>query len=92
MKDLEALSYNIRYRVWGQKHSQGTISWIHCLQHQGLVDAKRKLLQSGYHPPCVYHLSTWCHRTWPNLPGLPPPYLHTTSDQRQEVGVAWERG
>ena len=22
-------------------------------------------------PPCVYPLSTWCNRMWPNLPGLP---------------------
>ena len=20
--------------------------------------------------PCVYHLCTWCHHTWPDLPGL----------------------
>ena len=33
----------------------------------------------GYCPLCVYLLSTWCNRTWPNLPGLPPPYLHIAS-------------
>ena len=38
------------------------------------------------------HVSTWCHRTWPNLPGLPPPYLHPASDQMMSVGVAWEQG
>ena len=27
-----------------------------------------------------------------NLPGFPPPYLHTVSDQILEVGTAWERG
>ena len=41
----------------------------------------------GHHPPCVYHLSTWCHHTWPNLPGLPPPYLHTASDQILKDGM-----
>ena len=43
-------------------------------------------------PPCVYLLSTWHNRTWLNLPGLPPLYLHTVSDQILEVGTAWERG
>ena len=26
----------------------------------------------------------------PNLPGLPPPYLHTASEQILEVGTVWE--
>ena len=26
------------------------------------------------------------------LLGLPPPFLHTTSDQKLEAGMAWERG
>ena len=38
----------------------------------------------GHRPPCVFLL---CNRTWPNLPGLPPPYLHTVSDQILEVGM-----
>jgi len=46
----------------------------------------------GHRPPYVYHLSTWRNGTWSNLPGLPPPYLHTVSDQILEVGTAWERG
>ena len=25
-------------------------------------------------------------------PGLPPPFLHTASDQKLEAGTAWERG
>ena len=45
-----------------------------------------------HRPLCVYLPSTWRNRTWPNLPGLPPPYLHTVSDQILEVGTAWERG
>jgi len=43
-------------------------------------------------PPCVYPLSTGHNHTWPNLPGLPPSYLHTESDQILEVGTDWERG
>ena len=27
----------------------------------------------------------------PNLPSLPPPYLHTASDPRLEVRTTWER-
>jgi len=43
-------------------------------------------------PPCVYPLTTWSNHMWPNLPGLPPLYLHTASDQILEVGTAWEWG
>ena len=35
-------------------------------------------------PPHVYP-----HMT---LPGPPPLFLHTTSDQKLEAGTAWERG
>ena len=41
--------------------------------------------------PCVYVLPS-VYLTWPNLPGLPPPYLHTASNQILEVGTAWEQG
>jgi len=37
-------------------------------------------------PPCV---STLIHCAWPDLPGLPPPYLHPASDQ---VGTIEEQG
>ena len=42
----------------------------------------KKVLQDSFiwhYPPCVYSLSSWCHHTWPNLPGLPPSCLHTTN-------------
>ena len=39
-------------------------------------------------PPHVYLTS----RMWLFLPGLPPLFLHTVSDQKLEVGTAWERG
>jgi len=29
------------------------------------------------------------HHTWPNLPGLPPPYLHTANDPILEVKMPW---
>jgi len=31
--------------------------------------------EPGYKGYCVYHLSTWCPRTWPYLSGFPPPYF-----------------
>ena len=30
--------------------------------------------------------------TWEDSPGLPPPFLHTASDQKLEVRKAWEQG
>ena len=36
-------------------------------------------------PLCVYPLSTQCHHMWWNLPGPPPPFLHTTSNQKMET-------
>ena len=56
----------------------------------GTVQHETEITTVGYCPPCVYHLFTWCNCTWPNLPVLPPPYLHTVSNQILEVGTAWE--
>jgi len=59
------------------------------------MDITRKgfnILRQALPLVCLWHLSTWYHCTWPDLPDLPPPYLHTASDQRLEVGVAWEWG
>ena len=58
----------------------------------GTVRHEKGITTIGHRPLCVYYLSTWCNCTWPNLPGLPPPYSHTVSDQILEVGMAWERG
>ena len=55
----------------------------------------KRATQKGFEFPWwapPYLLSTWRNRTWPNLPGLPPPYLHTVRDQILEVGMAWKRG
>ena len=46
----------------------------------------------GHHPPlclpsCVPDVA---HMTL--SPGLPPPLLHTASDQKLEAEMAWERG
>jgi len=38
--------------------------------------------------PCVYPLSTWYHRMWPNIPGC----LHICILQTLKVEMAWERG
>jgi len=53
---------------------------------------KRGLLQLGTPPPFLPVCLLFVYRTWPDLPGLPPPCLHTASGQRLEVGVAWEQG
>jgi len=39
-------------------------------------------------------VSTFClpDVTTRDVPGLPPPYLHTVSDQILEVRTGWERG
>jgi len=58
--------------------------------HNGLTRSRN--YSGGVLPPRVYFLSTWRHRTWPNLSDLLPTYLHTANDQRLEAGVAWERG
>jgi len=52
----------------------------------GTVRLEMGITTVGHRPPCVYLLSTWHNCTWPNLPGLPPPYLHIVSDQILEVG------
>ena len=41
-------------------------------------------------PLCVLPSVYLTYRTLPNLPGLPPPYLYTASNQIREVGAAWE--
>ena len=42
----------------------------------------------GHRPPHIYLIS----RTRFFLLGLPPPFLHTASNQKLEAGTAWERG
>jgi len=48
------------------------------------VQHETGMITVGYCPPCIYPLSTSHHgdHMWPNLPGLPPPYLHTARDWR----------
>ena len=46
----------------------------------------------GHRPPHIYSHVYLTSRTWLFLPGLPPPFLHTASDQKLEAGTAWERG
>ena len=49
------------------------------------IQCETGIITVGHRPLCVYPLSTWCHCTWPDLPGIPSPYLHTVSNQRLEV-------
>ena len=46
----------------------------------------KKGLRDPPPPVCLPFVYTWCIHMWPNLPGLPPPYLHTASNQILEVG------
>lgn len=59
------------------------------------------IITVGYHPTCIqhlftylrsYHLSIWHHCTWPDLPGLHLPCLHTSSDQGLETAKTWKQG
>jgi len=43
---------------------------------------------NGHHPPHVYLTSCM----WLFFLGLSPPFLHTSSNQKLEVGTAWEQG
>ena len=61
--------------------------YVNALGSNSWTDITRKGFE--IFPP---HLSTWHHCSWPNLPDLPPPYLHTASNQRLVVGMAWEWG
>ena len=60
---------------------------LSCQIHAGTNWHETGIITVGHCPLCVYPLSTWCHCTWPDLPGLPPPYLHTASDQILAVGT-----
>ena len=49
-------------------------------------------LETGYMKCTIRHcprVSTWHHHTWPDLPGLPPPYLNTANNEILEVVKAW---
>ena len=37
----------------------------------GLNQRETGILTVGHRPLCVYHLSTWRHHTWPDLPAFP---------------------
>ena len=81
MKDLEAL--NVHHRFGGQKRFQGGIDTVR--HHNARPDCKMRIIMvprmSTIYLPDVI--------TQPNLPRLPPVYLHTASNQILEVGMAW---
>jgi len=71
----------------------------HCLANTLASSPWTDSTRNGSETLCHPHVSTLClpditayNCTWPNLPGLPPPYLHTASNLILEVGTAWERG
>ena len=78
--------------IWKAASIQFIVNTVHCSQSQGTGQFETGIITVGHCPPCVHNLSTQCHGTWPDLPGLLPQYLHTTSDQILEVGTAWELG
>ena len=91
MRNLKALSCAIGPRAGGQSISKAVS--IPSVIHSARDDLTPNRNYYCWAPPqCVHHLSIWRNRTWPNLPGLPPLYLHTVSDQVLEVGTAWEWG
>ena len=53
---------------WRAEHEQGSVNTIHHSWHQEWFNTKWELLWSG---TASHMLSTWCHRTWPDLP-VPP--------------------
>ena len=67
-----------------QYHSSFTVPRMVWHEMENITDMHR--------PPCVYPQSTWCNYIWPNLPGLPPLYLHTANDQILEAETPWEWG
>ena len=70
------------------KHS--TFKFIQTLQPQVFgqdITRRTSRFFIGHRPPHVYLTS--CMGFF--LPGLPPPFLHTASDQKLEAGTAWER-
>jgi len=82
----ESRSPFLYYRLEARAQCQSHPSFI----VPGMVRHETAITTVRHRPPCVYLLSTWRNHTWRNLPGLPPPYLHTVSDQILEVGTAWE--
>jgi len=92
MKDIRALSSNIHPRIGGMsvREAASTLFAVH--NSRRLVEVKWKLLRSGSAPGCpssVYLMSL--HVTITYLSDLTPPYYHSLSAQRLEVGTALEQ-
>jgi len=89
MKDIKDLSSNIRPRIGGMivHKAASTLFAVH--NSRRLVDVKWKLLQSGSSPLGVHLLCTYLMSS--HMTSLTPPYFHSASDQRLEVGTAWEQ-
>ena len=86
-----AFSCTVSWRAGGQSISQAA-SILFVIHVPGKVQYKMEIM-IGHHPLSVYPLSTLRNHTCITKSARPsPPYLHTASDQRLEVGTAWEWG
>ena len=50
----------------------------------GLQPSNWHYMTGFWHALSTCGVSTWCHHTWPDLTGLSPPHLHTTSNEIKE--------
>ena len=80
MKNLNALSCTVCPKDV-RAFARQTISTLHCSQCRGRIDVTGTIMV-GHHPPCVYLMSLHVTRS----PSVPPPYLHTASDQTLHGG------
>ena len=82
-----ALYCNVCPMTGKSERSQHSANTTHCSVHLGLISAK---LDSQALPTFCLLDVTYHHHTWWDLPGCPPLYLCTKSNQILEVGKAWE--
>ena len=73
--------------TWMINSINAALSALWPLAFRLTVKVKTSRFFIGHCPPCVYPLSTWCNRVWPNRPELPSPCLQTL-----EMRMTWGRG
>ena len=63
-----------------------------CSKLQRLGQKRQNKVSSSFFRCGTLPRKTLISFTWQkNIPGLPPPFLHTTSDQKLDSGKTWER-
>ena len=62
-----------------------SVNTVRCSVDSKLLNAKFVSYNNWIPPP-----SRLCDVTHVTLPGLPPLFLHTASNQKLEVGTAWQ--